>query len=153
MNRVDILRDYINNVLNSITDDEFKAMGYIHLYGVAQASVLLAKKRKLNEELCEMGALLHDIYTYQNNTSKDHAVKGAIVAREILEELEIASYEEIDIICTAIYNHSSKVMIHDSYSELLKDADVLQHNLYHPDVPNHEKKRYEDLLKELDLFV
>ena len=112
---------------------------------------MLAKNRKLDEEVCEIAALLHDIYTYQNNTSKDHAIKGAILVRELLVDLKIANKEEIDTICNAIHNHSNKGVVHDEYSELLKDADVLQHNLYHLNTPKYERKRYIDILKELHI--
>ena len=33
--------------------------------------------------------------------------------------------EDLNIICNAIKNHSDKHLIHDDYSELLKDADIL----------------------------
>ncbi|MEQ3306976.1 HD domain-containing protein [Fusobacterium varium] len=103
----------------------------MHLYGVAQLSVILAKKRNLNQEIAIMAGMLHDIYTYKFEYSK-----------------------EIDIICTAIHNHSNKERIDSEYDELLKDADVFQHCIYNPLIPvkNHELKRYNDLLMELDIL-
>lgn len=76
------------------------------------------------------------------------------MAREILEKLQVATSTEIDIICTAIHNHSNKERIDSEYDELLKDADVLQHCIYNPSIPvkNHESKRYNDLLMELDIL-
>ena len=92
--------------------------------------------------------MLHDIYTYANLDSQDHAHKGAEMARNILNSLSIFSDDEINLICTAIHNHSHKSMIHGPIDEILKDADVMQHVLYNPlwDMKQHEEKRF-DLLK------
>ena len=60
---------------------------------------------------------------------------------------------EIDIICKAIYNHSDKLKTHSSFSEVLIDADVMQHCLYNPfyEVADHEKVRFEKLKLEFGL--
>lgn len=154
MDRIEKIRGYIDEVLLNNKNIMERRNGYIHLYGVAQLSVILAKKRNLNQEIAIMAGMLHDIYTYKFEYSKDHGQKGAIMAREILEKLQVATSTEIDIICTAIHNHSNKERIDSEYDELLKDADVLQHCIYNPSIPvkNHESKRYNDLLMELDIL-
>ena len=154
MDRIEKLRGYIDEVLLSNKNIMERRNGYIHLYGVSQLSVILAKKRNLNQEIAIMGGMLHDIYTYKFEYSKDHGEKGAVLAHKILEELQIATSTEIDIICSAIQNHSNKEMIDSEYDELLKDADVLQHCIYNPMIPvkSHELKRYNDLLIELDIL-
>jgi hypothetical protein len=75
------------------------------------------------------------------------------MVKEILNELHLFENNEIDIICEAIYNHSSKGKQHDPFSEVLIDADVLQHYLYNPlfDVAEHEKLRFENLKSEFRL--
>ena len=51
---------------------------------------------------------------------------------EILGSLGTFTKEEIGIIHSAISQHSNKAEFSGLYAELLKDADVLQHDLYNP---------------------
>lgn len=97
--------------------------------------------------------MLHDIYSYANMDSQDHAHKGAVMARNIIDSLNMFSEDEKELICTAIYNHSDKSVVHDSLDEILKDADVMQHVLYNPllDIKQHEQKRFSSLQNEFDL--
>lgn len=46
---------------------------------------------------------------------------------EILDNLQITTDEENDIIYNVIYNHSNKESIDSEYDELLKVTDVFQH--------------------------
>ena len=91
--------------------------------------------------------------SYANMDSQDHAYKGAVMARNILDSLDVFSEEEKNLICTAIYNHSNKSIVHESLDEILKDADVMQHVLYNPlfEVKQHEQDRYNYLKTELSL--
>ncbi len=86
--------------------------------------------------------------------AKHHAHKGAVMAREILSSLQIFSEDETELICSAIYNHSSKGSKHSSFDEVLIDADVLQHCIYNPqfEIAEHEKQRYENLREEFGLL-
>lgn len=117
-------------------------------------------------ELAVTAGLLHDVCTYKLNDSVNHAHKGAVMAREILKDLgrysnfswkteyqSPFSDEEIEQICQAIYNHSSKGQVDAPLDEVLKDADVLQHCLFDPtdSIPKNERVRYEQLKKELGL--
>ena len=154
MNRIEKVREVVDGILFGMTDDEERRCAYIHLYGVAQAGALIAIKRKENVELSIIAAMLHDIYTYKNMNPIDHAHKGAVMAKEILEELKIFSCEEIDLICTAIYNHSDKEGIHGTLDEILKDAYVMQHILYNPlfEIMDHEQGRFHNLEKEFGVI-
>lgn len=49
--------------------------------------------------------------------------------REVVDEILLTMPDEKELICTAIYNHSDKSVVHDSLDEILKDADVMQHTL------------------------
>jgi HD superfamily phosphodiesterase len=153
INRIEILRKHIDEILLNMTDAEERRCAYLHLYGVAQACALIALKRSGNTELAIMAGMLHDIYSYAKMDKKDHAHKGAVLAREILTSLQIASDTEIDMICDAIYTHSDKDAVHDDFSEILVDADVLQHCLYNPacEIMAHEKNRYEKLKREFGI--
>lgn len=153
MDRIEKVREIVDEILLNMTDHEERRCAYLHLYGVSQACALLSIKRKGNVELAVIAGMLHDIYSYANMDSQDHAHKGAVMARNILDSLDVFSEEEKNLICTAIYNHSNKSIVHESLDEILKDADVMQHVLYNPlfDIKQHEQTRFSFLKKELDL--
>lgn len=152
-NRIEKVRAYVNDVLLHMTDTVERRCAYVHLYGVAQACAMIAQKRKENVELAIISGMLHDLYSYKTSERRDYAHKGAAMAREILEELNIFTYTEIEIICGAIYKHSDKAEKHAPFVEVLIDADVLQHCLYDPLIPvaEHEYKRFNDLKTEFGL--
>lgn len=153
MNRIEQVRACVDKVLIEMTDSAARRGAYIHLYGVSQACSMLALRRNENVELATIAGMLHDIYSYATMDTYEHAHKGATMARDILSSLEIFTNEEITMICNAIYNHSSKEAAHPSFDEVLIDADVLQHGLYHPlsEVMEHEKIRYDKLKLELGM--
>lgn len=153
MSRYQILREHIDGILSNMIDDEERRGAYTHLYGVAQLCALIALKRGENVELAVMAGMLHDIYTYAKMDPKDHAHKGAILAKEILTSLKITNEDETQMICNAIYSHSDKESKHSSFTEVLVDADVFQHCLYNPmfKIMEREKDRYEKLKLEFGL--
>jgi|GEM_PF-2152799 len=102
-----------------------------HHHSVAQFARILAKKRGLQEDVCVVGALLHDIHVIVDGSYKDHARKSAKIAIEILEEFGSFSEEEKRRIIKIIRHHSDKdVWSNDPYEELGKDADILDSFLY-----------------------
>lgn len=153
MERIEKVREVVDEILLNMSKDEARRHAYLHLYGVSQACALISLKRNENVELSLIAGMLHDIYTYANLDSQDHAHKGAEMARNILNSLSIFNDDEINLICTAIYNHSHKSMTHGPIDEILKDADVMQHVLYNPsfDIKQHEQKRFNLLRIEFDL--
>ena len=154
MNRIEILRKYIDEVLLNMTDVGERRHAYVHLYGVAQACALIALKRGEDAELATMVGMLHDIYSYAKMDTKDHAHKGAILAREILASLRITNDNETEIICDAIYTHGEKETARSDFNEVLKDADVFQQCLYNPKVEilsPERKNRYERLKREFGI--
>ena len=153
MNRLELIKNELDAILLNQENVNVRPDGYIHLYGVAQNCCLLAIKRKLNVELCTIMGLLHDIHTYKIGYSKDHAMLGALEAENFLRDLEIFDDEEIEIIKTAISHHSDKKTIHDPYSELLKDADVLQNSLYNASLEVKHRKRLKEAFKNLGIKV
>ena len=152
-NRIEILRKYIDDVLLNMTDTGERRNAYLHLYGVSQACALIALKRGENVELATMAGMLHDFYTWKFMDYKNHAVKGAVLAREVLNELKVTEDNETDLICSAIHNHTSKDGHFSAFDEILIDADVMQHSLYNFTVPvmEHEKIRFEKLIEEFSL--
>lgn len=153
MNRIEKTREIIDEILLNMIDSEERRCAYVHLYGVAQACAMLALKSNENVELAIIAGMLHDIYSYAKMDHRDHAHKGAEMAKDILEQSGLFTEAEQDKICTAIYNHSDKSAVHDPLSENLKDADVMQHYLYNPqfEVKQHEAARLKSLRSEFDL--
>lgn len=154
MNRVETLRKYIDGMLLNMTDDAERRCAYIHLYGVAQSCALIGLKRGENAELAVMAGMLHDLYSYVNMDTNEHARSGALFARAILIFLDITTEEESELICNAIYSHSDKENIHSNFTEVLIDADVMQHCLYNPmlGIKEHERARYENLKCEFGIL-
>lgn len=153
MDRIEKVRQIVDEIVCNMTDVEERRCAYLHLYGVSQACALLSIKRKENVELAVISGMLHDIHSYANMDSQDHAHKGAIMARNILDSLKLFSEDEKNLICSAIHNHSDKLNVHGSLDEILKDADVMQHVLYNPlfEIKQHEQKRYHSIRTELSL--
>lgn len=154
MNRIEILRKYIDEVLLNMTDVEERRAAYVHLYGVAQACAFIAQKRGEDAELATMAGMLHDIYSYAKMDTKDHAHKGAILAKEILASLRITNNDETELIYDAIYTHGEKETTHSDFNEVLKDADVFQQCSYNPTVEiwaPERKNRYERLKREFGI--
>jgi uncharacterized protein len=148
-NRLEVLRNKIDNLINH----NDMRMCISHVYGVAKFCTLLAMKRNLNIELATICGMLHDIHWITGGSIDNHAAKGAIQAQAILEEMNLYSDDEIKTVTTAISNHSDKGSVHDPYSEMLKDADVLDHCFYNADFPIADKEiaRYNNLLTELGI--
>ena len=153
MNRIESVREVVDQVLSSVPDPTERRAGYVHLYGVAQACALLASKRGEDVELAVIAGVLHDIHSYSTGDPKDHASKE-LLWPEILSGLQMFTGHEIEKICGAIHYHSNKDGKHAPFVEVLIDADVMQHSLYNPlfNVFPHERQRY-DALRRSSVFV
>lgn len=153
MNRIDSVTSELTTLLTNSNTEENIGEAYIHLYGVSHFCALLAMKRNLDIELSSIMGLLHDIYTYTQGYDKQHGILGAEIADALLKKINIFTDEEISIVCIAISNHSDKKNIHDTYSELLKDADSVQNFLEAPFSELKHKKRIKSVLKEIGITV
>ena len=155
MDRIEKVREVVDKILLKMTNSDDRRCAYLHLYGVSQACALLALKRNENVELSIIAGMLHDIYTYANMAPIDHAHKGAEMARDILDTLDIFNEDEKKLICTAIYHHSDKTMKHNWLDEILKDADVMQDVLYNPlyIMKQREPKRFASVRSELGIDI
>jgi len=160
-NRVEVLRNYIDELFLSKIQQPEIHLAYAHLQNVSLASVIIAKKRGLDAELAAMAGMMHDIYSFfpgdpshnEETDNKDHAGLGSVIARRILNELKITTQEETDIICSGINRHSSKLRFHSSFDELIKDADVLATSLSNPteSVECYKIDRYNELMAEFNM--
>jgi uncharacterized protein len=138
VNRIERVREIVDDILGDQPDVVERRCGFVHLYGVAQAAALLALQRGLDPELATVAGMLHDIDTYRTASSPDHAARSADQALRILLEAGSFAAEEMEAICAAIRRHSDKGAVHGPLDELLKDADVWQHYLYNVTLPPHE---------------
>ena len=135
--RLERLRQTVDDLLRQQPDEEERRCGFVHLYGVAQTATLLALRRGLDVELAAVAGMLHDIATYETNDSTDHARRSAIEAERLLAAQGDFTPAEIAAVAHAIALHSDKSPGGGPLAELLKDADVLQHYLYNPALPSH----------------
>jgi HD superfamily phosphodiesterase len=135
MNRLERVRERIDWSLHRVEDPEERRCGFVHLYGVSATAAFLAFRRSENAELAAIAGMLHDLVSYETGDPEEHAVRGAQRAFGLLHEMGTFSDGEIGIICSAIARHSDKGSVDEPMDELLKDADVLQHCLYDPDLP------------------
>lgn len=102
-----------------------------HSASCCQVGRILAEKRNLDIGLAEIICVLHDVYVILEGKYKDHAQKGAVIAKKLLEESGDFTPEEIGLITEGIAHHSEKeVYTGNPYVELAKDADVMDCSLY-----------------------
>jgi len=151
MNKLELVRIEVDAILIAQEDASLRHEGFVHLYGVAQNCSILAIKRGLEVELCTIIGMLHDIYTYKCGYQKNHGELGVEIAEEILRKINAFSEIEINIVKNAIKNHSDKKNVHDKYSELIKDADLLQNSIYNVTVRIKHKLRLKSVLKSIGI--
>jgi len=151
MSRLQLVRSEVDEILLSQPNVKERRDGYVHLYGVAQNCAILAIKRGLDIELCTIIGMLHDIYTYKYEYVKNHALLGSVEAEILLKKLEVFSDEEIEIVKRAIRNHSTKKTEHDKFSELIKDADILQNTIYRSEVEIKHKDRLKKVFRNFGI--
>ncbi len=77
LNKIEIVRAYVDDILKNISSDDDRKTAYIHTYGVAEACSLIAGKRRLNTELSYISGLLHDIYAYKTGIYFGYAYNSA----------------------------------------------------------------------------
>ena len=152
-NRLEAVREAVDAILLNCPDPLQVRDGAVHLYGVAQACALIALRRGEDAELAAIAGMLHDLSTYADAYTPDHAARSAALARTLLRRLALFSPEEIDQVCTAIACHSEKAQVHTAFAEVLLDADVLQHGLYNPTLflLEEEVARFRALQQEFSL--
>ena len=153
--KLDSVHAYVNSIFDGIADAEEKRAAYIHSYGVAQCSALLAAKRGLDAELATIIGLLHDVYSYKTGVHSLHSHNGAEMVRVAFKYIlkELFTEQEQILIKSAIYHHSDKGHIHDDYDELLKDSDIFQHWMYNVTSKEYYGQRLFHIFTELSLPV
>jgi uncharacterized protein len=150
MNRLERVRQEVDSLLLRLTSDEDRRCGFVHLYGVSHTATELALSRGLDPELAAIAGMLHDLTNYTIGSSPDHAQRSSDLAAQLLERLDLLTKKEIQTVARAIARHSDKEKVDEPLDELLKDADVLQHWLYNPALPqSRHVARRERLRQEI----
>jgi uncharacterized protein len=132
MDRLEKVRQIVDAILRQQTDPDQSRAGFVHLYGVAAISTLLALRRNLDPEMCAVAGMLHDISSYKTGDPTNHAHFSALEGKRILEGLGCFSADEIERVSHTIASHGAKDKSDGPMADLLKDADVLQAYLYNP---------------------
>ena len=140
MNRYTKLKEDFFKNLEKSTAGIYKQKAYFHSIQVAQIMMMLSKERNLDLELSAIIGLFHDYAQFIRLSSFNHAKYSSEMTLEILQQYAFSD-EEINIIITAIKNHSDKETTHDVYSEMIKDADLL---VKYYDDPSKIIKPYEE---------
>jgi len=154
MDRLERVRQAVDEIVQRQPDTSYRRAAYIHLYGVSANCALLALKRGLDVQLAQVAGMLHDLSTYRRADSTDHDRLSAQAARRLLGEVGGFSQQETDAVCQAIQHHRAKGEVHALMDELLKDADVLSHYLYNPGFKQQadEEPRIAAVLAELGVM-
>lgn len=154
MNKVEILREYIDEILLDIKDLEERRSTYLHIYDFTESCASIALKYGENVELAVMAGMLHDISTYGKMDSKDHAYKSAVMAKEILTSLNITNEEETTIICSAISTHSDRESKLSGLNKVLIETVLFQDSLFNSVLgkKEDEKEIYNKLKSEFGII-
>jgi len=116
----------------------------IHLASSARIAKDMAVERGENPELAAIATALHDMGRIVTGKQEDHAHQGAEPVRKLLEQLNLFSDEEIQLITTAVYNHTDKDVIGTELEEIVKDADVVDCFEFGMELPRPEQRaRYQ----------
>lgn len=144
MDRLELVRVEADKIISKLANEDTRKFAYLHSYGVSQCAIYLSIVRGLDIELAGIAGMLHDIAVYAENCPhKVHAQRSAMLSKTILHDMKQFSEEEIIAITNAIALHSDKLTKTDTrFAEMLKDADVLQHYLYNPNMPLQDKEKY-----------
>ncbi len=125
--------------------DETLAWESIHMASSARCAWLLATERGVDPELAACAAAVHDFGRILTGKQKGHAEAGYEPVKDFLRETEKFTEEEIEIIATAVKNHSLKTETGSPIEEIVKDADVIDcYQLGLPFDRPEKEQRYED---------
>jgi len=129
--------------------DKFIDWERVHMASCARLGYLMAQARGADPELASCACAVHDYGRIITGKQKDHAEAGYLPGKEFLFRTGLFTDEEIEIISTAIRNHSKKSEIGTPIEEIVKDADVIDFYQYGFGFDREEQKlRYERMLEK-----
>lgn len=124
MNRYEQLKELFYQTIEEKCFGMYKQKAYFHSIQVCTLCQIYAKERHLDVEIASIIGLFHDYSQFINHNSFNHAFISSEMIAKILNNYDFTD-EEKNMIITAIRLHSDKHKIDDSYSELIKDADIM----------------------------
>jgi putative nucleotidyltransferase with HDIG domain len=124
-----------------------------HVALVVKYAKHLAKIEKVNEEVAEIAALLHDIGRFKFG-GHDHEITGVPEAEKILKELNYPSevIEEVKH-CVRTHRASKDYPPNTKIAEIIRDADALAHFDIIPILIQVGLKKYEGNITETVKWV
>ena len=117
-----------------------------HMASCARLGYLIALRRGINTDLASCACACHDYGRIITGKQSGHAEAGYEPVKEFLKRTELFNDEEIEIIATAVKNHSSKALIQGPVDEIVKDADVLDFHMYGYELPRAEQRERLNML-------
>ena len=126
IDRIRQIEDYVRQTIEGVADNDHKiAHGWRHVDRVRRWALLIAKSEGAADlELLEAAALLHDIGLAHVGQRSQHAQVGAKVAAAFLQERQLFSEQETDLIVDAVRNHNALGGV-SPLATILRDADIL----------------------------
>jgi uncharacterized protein len=97
---------------------------YEHMRECARVARVLAAHRRLDPELAACAATVQNIGRVLKGRSDSHAEAGYLPAKQLFTSLRCFTAKEVEILATAVRNHSRKERIDGPMDELTKDADI-----------------------------
>ena len=155
MNRLLFLETELNKIIrqqegkmDESERDETLAWESVHMASSARCAWLLALERGVEPELAACAAAVHDFGRILTGKQKNHAEAGYEPVKVFLKETGKFDEEEIEIIATAVKNHSLKTEVGSPIEEIVKDADVIDcYQFGYPFDRSEKKTRYENWRK------
>lgn len=121
----------------------------VHLSSCAKLGYLMAEEQGVDPILAASACAIHDYGRIINGKQAGHAEAGYLPVQEFLRKTGLFTEDEIQILSTAVRNHSNKSEIGGPIEEIVKDADVLDFHQYGYEMPRAEQQaRLERLLKK-----
>jgi uncharacterized protein len=156
MNRVMRLQVELLKIIDGLEQtaqrDETPDWERLHMASSARIAWLLALRRGADPELAAAAAAVHDYGRIVTGKQVNHAEAGYLPVQEFLKRTDLFSEDEVDIIASAVKNHSSKTVVGTPIEEIVKDADVIDCYQYGLPFDRPEKKeRYEAWLSEIGI--
>ncbi|MBP1737038.1 MAG: hypothetical protein H6Q60_919 [Oscillospiraceae bacterium] len=116
----------------------------LHMASCARLGWIMAQEAGENPQLAACACAIHDIGRILTGKQAGHAERGYEPAKVFLRQTGLFSAEEVELLATAVKNHSNKSEVGHPIEEIVKNADVVdcfQYGL--PFAREEQRLRYE----------
>ncbi|HOK53341.1 MAG TPA: HD domain-containing protein [Armatimonadota bacterium] len=127
---------------------------YDHMNDSIQYAKMLAVRRKIDPDLAACAVAAQNIGRISSGVSEGHAEAGYELAKNMYVSLGCFTDEEVEMLATAVRNHSFKDKVQSPLDELAKDVDIYVRYVhgYEATTP-HEIKRLTAIRLELQTQI